>query len=416
MIGTLQKRFVITAMTAITVLILVIVLATGGLYTYNVYRNVRWMAEMLTDNDGLPQPGEDGVMEHGGGKFPKGEGKRRLTVDNALSYRFFLVRFDEEGGISSTDVSRIYSVTEDEAAAMAQEAAEGGSTSGIKERFFYYIKEKDGGRTAVFIDVSAQTASIVNLFVISLAIAAVCWLLMLLLVAALSRRTIAPIADNMKRQRQFVTNAGHELKTPLAIILANTEALELYNGQSKWTANIKAQTVRLSELMQNLLTLSKMDEADVNLPMEQIDIADLIDMAESDYEEPARGKNIEIVCNVPHLDVCGNRGSLIQLFGILFDNAVKYTPEGGKISVTAYRDGRSVVLEQSNSIDPGQAAEDPGIYFDRFYRQDSSRTQKGGGYGIGLSAAKAIAAANRADLSVRYKDEDTIVFKVKMMV
>ena len=230
MIGTLQKRFVITAMTAITVLILVIVLATGGLYTYNVYKNVRWMAEMLTDNDGLPQPGEDGVMEHGGGKFPKGEGKRRLTVDNALSYRFFLVRFDEEGGISSTDVSRIYSVTEDEAAAMAQEAAEGGSTSGIKERFFYYIKEKDGGRTAVFIDVSAQTASIVNLFVISLAIAAVCWLLMLLLVAALSRRTIAPIADNMKRQRQFVTNAGHELKTPLAIILANTEALELYNG------------------------------------------------------------------------------------------------------------------------------------------------------------------------------------------
>ena len=96
----------------------------------------------------------------------------------------------------------------------------------------------------------------------------------------------------------------------------------MYNGQSKWTANIKAQTVRLSELMQNLLTLSKMDEADVNLPMEQIDIADLIDMAESDYEEPARGKNIEIVCNVPHLDVCGNRGSLIQLFGILFDNAV----------------------------------------------------------------------------------------------
>lgn len=416
MIGTLQKRFVITAMTAITVLILVIVLATGGLYTYNVYSGVKWMAEMLTDNGGIPQPGQDGMMDQKGGKFRNDRGRKRMSADNMLSYRFFLVSFDEEGGITKTDVSRIYSVTEEEAGAMAQEAVDSGRTSGVKDRFFYYIKEKDGAKTAAFIDVSAQTASVISLFGISLAIAAVCWLLMLLLVSALSRRTIAPIADNMRRQRQFVTNAGHELKTPLAIILANTEALELYNGESKWTANIKAQTERLSGLMQNLLTLSKMDEADVDLPTEQIDIADLIDVAEAPYEEPARSKNIEISCDVPHLDVRGNRDSLERLFGILFDNAVKYTPEGGKIFVTAHRDGKYVILEQGNTIDPGQAAKDPGVYFDRFYRQDKSRTQKGGGYGIGLSAAKAIAAANRADISARYMDEETIVFKVKIMI
>lgn len=458
MIGTLQKRFVKTAMTAITVLLLVIALATGGLYLFRVYSDVRWMAGMLADHGGIPQPGEEEMLHPKGtehaydngsgetlsdgespaergdreesGPLPEGEnafeddfakhgffrGEKRISADNALSYRFFLVRLSADGEVESADVTRIYSVTEEDAGSYAKEALGTGRTSGLKERFYYYIQKTDSGSTAVFIDVSAQTGSVLSVFGISLIIAVVCWILMFLLVSLLSKKAIAPIAENMIRQKQFVTNAGHELKTPLAIILANTEALELFNGESKWTVNIKSQVKRLNGLMQNLLTLSRMDEADIHLPMTEIDLADLIGRSAADFEEPVRGKKIEFCREIPPLKVRGNRESLSQLFGILFDNAVKYTPEGGKIGISARREGGRVLVEQRNSIEPGSAIEDPNRLFDRFYRSDEARTQKSGGYGIGLSAAKAIAAANRADLTAYYADKETIVFAVKLMI
>ena len=241
-------------------------------------------------------------------------------------------------------------------------------------------------------------------------------MLMFIFVSVLSRRAIAPIAENIVRQKQFVTNAGHELKTPLAIIMTNTEALELFNGESKWTRNIKAQTKRLSGLMQNLLTLSKMDEADLKLPMQYFDLGELIKEAAAPFEVPAHEKKLEFIIETPQIKVNANRDTIGQLIGILLDNAVKYTPEGGKITLTAFSEGKYAVLRQSNTIDPSDVEENPEKLFDRFYRRDEARTQKKGGYGIGLSAARAIAAANKAQISVCYNGQESIVFDVKMML
>ena len=105
-----------------------------------------------------------------------------------------------------------------------------------------------------------------------------------------------------------------------------------------------------------------------------------------------------------------------QLIGILLDNAVKYTPEGGKITLTAFSEGKYAVLRQSNTIDPSDVEENPERLFDRFYRRDEARTQKKGGYGIGLSAARAIATANKAQISISYNGQESIVFDVKMML
>ena len=253
------------------------------------------------------------------------------------------------------------------------------------------------------------------MIVISLIIAAAAWVLMFIFVSALSQRAIAPIAENIVRQKQFVTNAGHELKTPLAIIMTNTEALELFNGESKWTRNIKAQTKRLSVLMQNLLTLSKIDEADLKLPMQDFDLGELIKESTAPFEEPALEKKIGFVVEAPEIAVNANRDTMGQLIGILMDNAVKYTPEGGEIRVTAFTDGKYAVLRQTNTIDPDDVEENPERLFDRFYRRDEARTQKKGGYGIGLSAARAIATANKAQISISYNGQESIVFDVKMM-
>lgn len=446
MIRTLQHKFVKTAMTAITLLLLVVIIAISVLYTVSVYSDARTMIEMLADSADRPGPWDEENRPDGGEyseemleeimeELREGEssdtdrqlGKKRglwrggdrISPDNAMAARFFLVKFAEDGSVERTDTSRIYSVTAQEAEQMAQAVLEGEKETGVQDRFLYLRRTDRGdslGTTVVFMDISSQVSSVTSMLMISLAIFAVSWLLMLLFVMLLSKRAIAPIAENIVRQKQFVTNAGHELKTPLAIILANTEALELFSGESKWTRNIKAQTHRLSELMQNLLTLSKMDEAGTDLPLREFDLGSLIAEAAAPFEEPAREKGIDFQVEAPSITVKANRESIGQLIGILLDNAVKYTPEGGEIRVTAAVEGKKAVLRETNSIDPSDAAEDPELLFDRFYRKDSARTQKGGGYGIGLSAARAIANANRAEIHAQYWGQEAIVFITKLMI
>lgn len=476
MVRELQVKFVKTAMTAITVLLLAVICAICGIYSVGVYRDARWTAQMLAEHGGAPafddmkeagrdpdewesddwfygdwdpddryeddfddtdtddsdskdtgtdegsanpQPGEEG--REAGPPSHKGENgssffRRRMSPDDVMAVRYFLVNYNAENAVESTDTANIYSVTDEEAQEYGLRAAKRAKESGILGNFFYYIAERDGGRTAAFIDVSSQISAVLSVVVISLVIAAAAWALMFIFVSVLSRRAIAPIAENIVRQKQFVTNAGHELKTPLAIILTNTEALELFNGESKWTRNIKAQTKRLSGLMQNLLTLSKMDEADLKLPMQYFDLGELIKEAAAPFEVPAQEKKLEFIVETPQIKVNANRDTIGQLIGILLDNAVKYTPEGGKITLTAFSEGKYAVLRQSNTIDPSDVEENPDKLFDRFYRRDEARTQKKGGYGIGLSAARAIAAANKAQISVCYNEQESIVFDVKMML
>lgn len=438
MVKTLQVRFVKTAMIAITVLLLVVIGAISGIYTYRTYTDVTQLADMLLENRGVPDMGDMGMMNPGGpgrgsvaaddfdwddpddmdddddmGWFHR---DRRITPDHAMSARYFLVLFAEDGSVQKTDTSRIYSISEEKAQEMAQVVLTSGRESGLAERFLYKMRDEDDYTAVVFMDVSSQLSSVLSVIVISFVIAAIGWTLMLLLVIALSKKAITPIAENIVRQKQFVTNAGHELKTPLAIIMANTEALELYTGESKWTRNIKAQTQRLNVLMQNLLTLSRMDEPDLKLPMEDFDLGDLLRESAVPFEEPAREKKIQFTVDAAPVTIHANRDSMGQLLGILFDNAVKYTPEGGTITAAVRMENRQVVLEQKNSIDPASAVEDPGRLFERFYRSDSARDRKKGGYGIGLSAARAIAQANGAEISAMYPDQETIVFNVRKMV
>ena len=428
MVRTLQIKFVKTAMTAISVLLLVVICAICGIYSFNVYTRELKTVEMLADSGGVPdfakmkrdrqegfEPGPHDMQRPEGTDSGNPFFDNKMSPDDVMAVRYFIIQYDTDGGIESADTGSIYSVTDEEAEEYGRQVIAGGKQSGIIGNFMYYLKDNGERKTAAFVDVSSQISSILSVIVISLIIAAIAWILMFIFVSALSRRAIAPIAENIVRQKQFVTNAGHELKTPLAIIMANTEALELFNGESKWTRNIKAQTRRLNDLMQNLLTLSKMDEADLNLPMQDFDLGELVREAAAPFEEPAREKGLALSVETPEIMVKANRDSMGQLIGILLDNAVKYTPKGGEISVTALREGNSVILREQNTVDPKDVEENPERLFDRFYRRDEARTQKKGGYGIGLSAARAIAAANGAQISAAYREQN-IVFTVKLMV
>src|SRR5699024_9991037 len=227
----------------------------------------------------------------------------------------------------------ILAVTEEEALHIAQEIYRGGVQSGSTDSFRYQVAHALDGRSSlvVCLDISSHQRAVVTVLLVSVFVGLLCWLAMLL-VSLLSKKAIRPIAITLEKQKQFVTNAGHELKTPLAILLANTDALELHQGESKWSRNIRTQTVRLNGLMQNLLVLAKMDEGIGSLPTSEFSLSLLVGEVLDFYQKAAAAKGIRLRATIqPDVTLRANRESIVQLLSVLLDNAVQYAPAGGTV-------------------------------------------------------------------------------------
>ena len=420
MIRALQKKFVVTAMIAVTVLLLVVL---GALNVFNAVSNARQTEFLLddlgrqnalfprTEDHALPPPasGESDPVSDAAAMpaevqpEPFARVRRRGFLDEPMddnmrmSALYFIADLDDQCRVVRTDVSHIASVTEEEAAELAlglDVDQTGGSAGSYRYKIF---PRPEGGYRVVFLDSGVRRNAVMRVALLSLLLGSVSWLLMLALVMALSRRAIRPIAENMERQRQFVTDAGHELKTPVAIILANVDAMELRGGESKYSRNIRSQAARLSELMKNLLTLARVDEYSVLKQPQRLDFSSLCREVFLPFREAAELKHIRYDMDLTDaLELTGDRTLLAQLCSILADNAVKYCPEGGEIGVTLRPENRRICLRVSNTV---TEVPDLDRIFDRFYRADSSRNQKSGGFGIGLSAARTIARLHRAELT-----------------
>ena len=427
MIRTLQKKFVITAMIAVTVLLSVVL---GALNVFNAVSNSRQSDRLLDELarqhmfsgpadgfSGMPPMGADSdddlvddADEFPGAPWGRAGNRRRGFLDEPvddntrMSALYFTVDLTESCEVLRTDVSHIASVSEDEAAAYALGLSadrEEGSVASYRYKIFH---RPDGGYSVVFLDGAARRSAVMRVALLSLLLGSVSWLLMLGLVIALSRRMIRPIAENMERQKQFVTDAGHELKTPVAIILANVDAMELRTGENKYSRNIRTQAGRLSELMKNLLTLARVDEYSVLEQPGEIDFSSLCQEVFTPFREAAELKRIRYRLSLADaVKVMGDQAMLSQLCSILADNAVKYCPEDGEIRVSLCEDGRRPCLRVSNTV---TEVPDLSRIFDRFYRADTSRNQKSGGFGIGLSAARTIARLHKAELSADYDERD----------
>lgn len=411
MTKTLQKRFVFTAMAAISILLAILLSAVNIANIVIVSQRADRVMSILTAGRGSYDPNSDRHSKDAERQFPI---FRHPTPDDMMGARYFYVRFDAAGKIRHTNLKHIYAVTEEQARQIAQELYNG-EPSGQYQQFQYQTipLSEDRGTLMLFLDTSTQQESIVTVLLISLGGGLLCWLAMLLLVVLLSRRAIMPIAQNIEKQKQFVTNAGHEIKTPLAIILANTDAMELHNGENKWSQNIRAQTVRLSELMKNLLALARMDEDGVALPMSDFSLDLLVQEAADLHREPAQAKNLDIQMDIQAgIMFKGNRDTILQLVSVLLDNACKYTPETGTVSLSLHKEGNRARLQVKNTC-PQSPEEDLEKLFDRFYRGDVARTQSSGGCGIGLSAARAVAQAHGGTITASYdKSEQLISFTV----
>lgn len=411
MIKTLQRKFVFAAMTAVTILLLILL---GAINIANVIISANQTEDLLNDiaeSEKIPmnQPPSSANGMPGDNLFsPFHYGDRKM------SSVFFVAKTGYSGEIIQIDTSRMAWITEETAESVVSQAVELKTDRGEVAGFQFKSTDDGLGNIYVFLDVSNQTYSSLRILFLSILAGIICWILMLVLIIFLSKKAIKPIAANIERQKQFVTDAGHEIKTPLAIILANTDALELHNGENKWSSNIREQTVRLNGLMQNLLTLSKIDESSINATKESFSLTSLAESISGMFQEMISQKGLILLKNYqPCVEVCANKELIGRLISILMDNAVKYSPAGGKITAELYKKEKSVFFVLANSCEKLPDCP-PEKLFDRFFRGDAARTQKNGGYGIGLSAASSIVLAHGGTIRAKYEDNNTIVFSVEL--
>ncbi|MBO5509478.1 MAG: HAMP domain-containing histidine kinase [Lachnospiraceae bacterium] len=434
MVKTLQKKFILTAMIAVTILIAAMLGAINGINIWSSSNESSHMLDVLSGN-GRPQDfvpeklGED--LEKPQEDIPDMDSLRRkkdifdifdhtVTEDSAMSARYFRALTDINKEIFYIDTGRIASVDEEQARELVEEVLEDtdipvdDSIRGKKSGFRYIISpSKDGmGYSVVFLDVSNQMKNRFTVLFISVAIGLVGWILMLLLVVALSKKVIYPIAENIERQKQFITDAGHEIKTPLAIIQTNVDAMELNNGENRWSKNIRSQTERLTGLMQDMLALAHMDEEDIVLNKEDIEISDIVADYVEQFRETAKERSVNIETDIQEeLCVHADEGSVLKIVNILIDNACRYCKEEGYIRVRLYKKEKRIILKVENNTDTVLSG-DPEKLFDRFYRGDASRSRKTGGYGLGLAMARSAAMANGATIKADYVNTEAVVFTV----
>ena len=301
-------------------------------------------------------------------------------------------------------------LSDGEAAIRLQE--ERGSVDGY---LYYASQDPDGSVSYAFLDISQETASLIRIGLITAMLGVALWLLILVLVVFLSKKAIAPIAENMEKQRLFITNAGHEFKTPLSVIVSNVDVQELHGGKTKWLDNIRAQALRLSELTKQMLTLAKMDESGTfAFTSTTFDASQILEDTIGVFRESASLRGIRIQTRIEAgVQMHFPKDQYQQLLELMLDNAVKYGKENGFLSVALSAERKMVQLTFRNDCDMLPEA-DPDQLFDRFYRPDSSRSRNTGGSGIGLAVVRAIAQQGGGSAQAKYLPDQIIEFVIEL--
>lgn len=258
----------------------------------------------------------------------------------------------------------------------------------------------------VFMDATNRMYRLHRIHILSLMAGIGFYLVFVLLVSALSNRAIQPFIETYEKQRQFITNAGHELKTPLAIISANTEVMEAMNGKSEWTQSNMNQVKRLSGLISDLITLTRMEEAsEMNESVnEEIDLSTQLGEIASSFRPviEQQGKKLEIDID-DGIRIKGSPKSMHELISILIDNAAKYCDDGGTVRVELRQQRKQASIVISNSYKEGDNV-DHSRFFERFYREDSSHNSEKSGYGIGLSMAESIVNLHKGKITADHSN------------
>lgn len=419
MLKKIQRRFILAAMAAFgTVMLLIIV----GINAANYYRTTsmqdRLAGELLERGHGTafrletpPMPAGD-KQEREPQAPPPVRDRAGRDPEAAFTTRFFTVHYDADGRVRAVARDYISSVDEETAKAYAQAVLSKGRERGYYETYRYLVSHSEEGITVLFLNAAVHIQSMRSLLFVSLMTGAGSLLTVFFLILFFSRRAIRPYMKNMERQKQFITDAGHELKTPITSISTSADIAAMEHEGDEWIDNIRRQASRLTKLVGDMVALSRLDEETPFPEKSRFSVSEAAWETAEPFAVLAKAKGKSYSQHIEeNLTLYGDRGSIQRMISILLDNAVRYSDEGGEIRMRIYRRRSKVCIEVSNTCDLPDIS-DLDRLFDRFYRLDDSRSAATGGTGIGLSMVQAIAETHGGKASVQSADGKEIRFKV----
>ena len=325
-----------------------------------------------------------------------------------FSYRFFRVFIDMYGNAFKSVSENNAMYTDEQLAALATKVLIRGKNSGAIDHMLYTVKDESYGKLIVFMDNRITEANIRAVGLYSLIFGSMGLFLLFCMVLFLAKWLTKPIEEAFHKQKIFVSDVSHELKTPLAVITANADTLESEIGESKWLGYIKNEAYKMSGLVNNMLTLTRMETTENKLSFQRFDLTETVRGAVMPFESIAYEKQVDLSVSLQEsIFLSGNQEQLGRVAAILTDNAVKYTEPGGKISVLLQQNRGKTILQVSNT-GPEIPYADRKKIFDRFYRVDKARSRENGSYGLGLSIAKTIVSAHHGTISVDCRNSRNI--------
>lgn len=365
----------------------------------SLYAQAYWENGM-PDGETQPPEGEIVAPENGGDE----------TQGGAAVSSFHSVAFDENGDVLALDYDTDEAISDSGLVKLAEELKNSSNTFGASGRWVYYIETNEGTTLVVLMDNTIMTGAYGRLLRYTLVFGAAAAVILFFFARWTADRIVRPLEEQDELQKQFVSDAGHELKTPLASISTNAELLESETGQNRWLSNIRYETDRMSTLVNELLNLSRAEKED--LPMEKLDFSRIVTGGVLPFEAVAYEKGVQIAQEISDgVSVNGNATQLGELISVLTDNAVSYAPENSTVKVCLRRSGKKAVLEMTN--DGGPIPEDVQKHlFDRFYRADTAHTDDHH-FGMGLSIATAVVSRHHGRIGVTCEN-GTVTFRVQL--
>ena len=416
MIKKLRREFItISIIAVVSVMVLLCVIVNVANFV-SVNSKLNDTIEMISSNNGMMpdfsprEKPEDGDMQKP--DFRPDDG--RFNEETPFSTRFFVLYYNEDGTLTRSDLDKIAAVTQDDTQKYLDIAIKHGEGYGFTDGYKYKVtKQEDGSFSAIFLDDYREMSSVYTILILSVAATVICSALICVLIVLFSKRAVGPAIESNKKQKQFITDASHELKTPITVISTSLSVLEMEVGKQKWIDKSKEQTEKLTELVNSLVTLSKTDE-ETPPDVREFNISDAVSETAGSFSDFAEQRGHRIETDIePGLTYSGDEYMVRQLCSILIDNAVKYASEGAPVKISLKKDKKGAVITCENEAENVDAGELDKL-FDRFYRSDKSRNTKTGGFGIGLSIARSICESHRGDIKAVCDDGRTVKFIARL--
>ncbi len=396
MIRRLKIKFIALALTALFLLLTAIVAGMNLLNYSEIRREADTVLSLLSQNHGVFPDPRAGSRDW----LPPG-----MSPELPFETRFFSVLVSEQGTVFGINTGNIFAVDSEAAADYAQEVLKRSGDRGFVGDYRYKNTKEALGRRITFLDCGRKLDLFRDFLSFSIGISLLGYCLTAVVICFFAGKFVRPVAESYEKQKRFITDAGHEIRTPLTVISANVDVLTMDMGENECLQDIREQTKKLAGLTNDLVFLARMDESEGHLQMIEFPVSEVILDAAAPFQAFAQTQKKELCLQIqPMLSMRGNSKSIAQLVSILLDNALKYSPEGSLIFLRFEKQNRKLVLSVRNDSLSHLTGENLRHVFDRFYRCDLSRNSEMGGHGIGLSIAQAVCQAHGGKIAASSPD------------